>query len=336
MVNDQPTGGGGQDPQQYPREKDKADGYPHGHTPYPANQYPPQQYPSQQYPSQQYPPQQYPPQQYPPGGHPPPLPGQPAHANEGFDFPPMRNQWGHSSTPTFTAPVGLRAFDAISYGWKKFSANMGTWLAFMALFGVIVVICYVAVVGAVVADLAASGALDDPTYDVAADSGLSIRMIVGTSVAGVVAYFGTAVLVRGSLLELDGAKPTFGAFWQLRNVGNVAVFAVVASIVNALLSGMVDPYIGIGVSIVWGIAVWFALHFLLDRGLSAAGALAANLRLVVAHPGPLALLFVTLTALNVVGALLCLIGLIFTVPVSTVATTYAYRVLTGGPVSTAP
>ncbi len=250
-------------------------------------------------------------------------------------FHAMGDHWSYSVISTYVEPTSLRVSDAIIYGWNKFRANMGTWIAFMALFGVVGFVAYVAIFSAVFLHIAASGALEDPTYD-AGDGGLSIGLIAGTSLTGILMYFGTAVLTRGALLELDGRRPTFGSFWRLPNVANVAVFAVVSSIVNAVLGGAVEPWASVLVGIVWGIVVWFAVHFLLDRGLSAPRALAANLRLVASNPGPLALFILTLSALNVAGALLCLLGLIITVPVTMIATAYTFRVLAGGPVSVAP
>ena len=319
MVNDQPTGGGGHDPQY-----DRPENQPYEPGPY-SGQYPPNQYPPNQFPPNQYPPSQFPPNQYPPNQYPP---GQ---------YPPMGNQWGHSPQPTYIQPATLRVGEAISYGWKKFVANIGTWLAFMGLFAAILLVFYVALFAVTFNNLTASGAYDDPSYDATfVENGLSAGMIVGTSVAGIIGYFASALLVRGSLLELDGATPSFGSFWRLPNVGNLTVFAVVASVLNAVLNGALHPIIGIFVSFVFGIAIWFVLQFLLDRGTSAMGAVAANLRLLASSPGPLALLFMTLVALNLGGALLCGLGLILTVPVTMIATTYAYRVLTGGTVSTAP
>ena len=116
MVNDQPTGGGGHDPQH-----DRPENQPYEPGPY-SGQYPPNQFPPNQYPPNQFPPGQYPPGQY----------------------PPMGNHWGHGLQPTHIQPTSLRVGEAISYGWKKFVANIGTWLAFMGLFAAILLVFYVA------------------------------------------------------------------------------------------------------------------------------------------------------------------------------------------------
>ena len=47
------------------------------------------------------------------------------------------------------------------------------------------------------------------------------------------------------------------------------------------------------------------------------------------------LLILALAAINLVGAIPCGLGLLVTMPVSVIALTYAYRVLTGGPLSPA-
>ena len=46
--------------------------------------------------------------------------------------------------------------------------------------------------------------------------------------------------------------------------------------------------------------------------------------------GPLILLFILAFLINLVGALLCGVGLLFTYPITAVAIAYAWRTLTGG------
>jgi uncharacterized membrane protein len=54
------------------------------------------------------------------------------------------------------------------------------------------------------------------------------------------------------------------------------------------------------------------------------------------HWGTLFLLGLALIGLNIVGFLLCCVGLLFTVPITAVAHAYAYRTLAGEPIAPVP
>ncbi len=340
-MNDQPSGAGGHDPQ---------------HQGYPGQQgYPPQAYPQQgAYPDHggfpapiDYPPSQgnYPsagvdPAQQgapPPYGSYPPPPGAYAQYPQA-QYPqaqyPQPGQWGYGGPPLNVAPPELRAGAAIAYGWKKFVANIGVWLGFMGLYGAVLVVFYVVFVGILFATLFSSSAFENSNYGADYDtSGITATITIGSALVGVLSYFAGAVLIRGALLELDGARPTFGSFWRLRNVANIAIYAVLLAVINAATSALGNVFVAIAVGIVVGIMFWFVLQLLLDRGLPFHEAVIANATLLARAPGQLALLLLGLGALNVAGGLLCGLGLVFTVPTSLIAMSYAYRVLSGGFVS---
>jgi hypothetical protein len=355
-VNDQPSGAGGGDPQPGWQPEQSANphpqqgGYPAQPWNYPPaeNNYPPAQggYP----PYGGYPPQpgNVPPRGIdpPPNPHPYPYPyPQPQdHNSQNPNLPypnpapfPQVDQWSnHRPPPAAAPPTALRAGSAIAYGWTKFTANIGVWLGLMALYGAITVLFYTVFFFALFALLFSSSAFESSGYGVEFDNvGTTLGALAVSAVAGVVGIFAAAVLTRGSLLETDGARPTFGEFWRLRNIANIALYACVFSIMNAAAASMGNQYIGLGISLVLGILFWFVPQLLLDRDMPFHVAVVTSVSLLGRAPGASALLFLMLLAMNVVGGLLCGIGLLFTVPISVIAVTYSYRVLSGGFVSAA-
>ncbi|WP_068376122.1 hypothetical protein [Rhodococcus sp. EPR-157] len=344
MLNDHSSGGSGHDPQQNSPEHRPEPNPPAPGAGPPQGPYgPPAEYPYQQggyppppgnYPP---PPGNYPP---PPGNYPPPPGNYPPQGGcpsypQGYNqFPPGPQQYGPPQQYG-TQPATLSVGAALTYGWKKFVANIGVWLAFMALFGGLLVAFYIVAVAVVFTTMLAAESTEDSAFASAADgTGFSVGTMVMTSIAGILGFLASAVLIRGALLELDGVRPGFGAFWRLPNVGQLVLFGIATAVISGVVN-TVDPFVSLAFSLLLGIAIWFAVQFILDRGMSALTSVVANIRLLGSSPGQLALLYLALVGINLVGAVLCGIGLIFTVPMTMIATTYAYRVLTGGPVSPA-
>ena len=121
-----------------------------------------------------------------------------------------------------------------------------------------------------------------------------------------------------------------GSFFRFSNLG--AVFGLV--IVVGLVVG-----VGFVLLIIPGIVLlyltWYALTFAIDRNDGFGAAFSNTFRLTTQHFGKLFPLAIVCALLNVVGAVLCLVGLLVTIPVTLIAGTYAFRVLTGGVVSPA-
>ncbi|MDX6324006.1 MAG: hypothetical protein QOK15_360 [Nocardioidaceae bacterium] len=76
----------------------------------------------------------------------------------------------------------------------------------------------------------------------------------------------------------------------------------------------------------------FTLFFVVDRGEDAVTAIRSSVRLVGSHSGALVVFFLATTALYVVGACLCGLGLLVAVPVVTCAQAYTFHRLLGDPI----
>ena len=291
--------GGEPDPQQggYPP--------PPGSYPPPGNYPPPQgNYP----PAGGYPPPQgnYPPPQGhypPPGGYPPPPGNYPPQG--GYPPPPGNYPPGSSQYGGFGAPTQLNVGEAIGYGWKKFSQNAGVWIAFVVAAALIQFVINVIFGG----------------FDT---NELSALSIIGAIVSVFVSILIQAAYVRGALHETDGNRPSFGSFFQFENIGAVVVASLLVSLMTV---------VGFILLIIPGFIVifltWWTLQFVIDRNEQPVDAIKSSFRAISSNVGPLLLLALALVGINILGAIPCGLGLLVTIPLTIIASTYAYRVTTG-------
>lgn len=274
------------------------------------------------------PPGGYPPPDPPPGNYPPPPPGgypPPPGPGGGYPPPPPPGnypppQGGYPPPPGSYPPPppaydsgygqpgpgsGLRVGDAISYGWRKFSGNALSWVVLMLIAGAI-----------------------QALLNWAFASGNNAVSVIGGLVSIIVGYLLQAAFVTGALQETDGTKPSIGSFFQIRNVGAV----IVASFLIGVLAT-----VGLILCIIPGVIAIFltfwTLQFVIDQNRDPIGAIKSSYQAISSNWGTLLLLALALFGLNILGAIPFGLGLLITVPLSIIASTYAYRVTVGGPVA---
>ena len=121
---------------------------------------------------------------------------------------------------------------------------------------------------------------------------------------------------------------TIGSFFKPRNVGNVIIAGLIVGILTE---------IGLFLCVIPGIVVSFLLMFtivaLLDRNLSPIDAIKNSFEITTKNVGNAVLAWLVMAAIVVVGALVCLVGLIVAAPVAALFQVYTYRRLTGGQVA---
>ncbi|WP_241256324.1 hypothetical protein [Rhodococcus sp. KRD162] len=258
----------------------------------------------------------YPP---PPGNYPPPPGNFGNYGNQGFGQAPLAPN-----------PGRLEVGTALSYGFDKFKANAGPWLGVTAIvWAVGIFVFFVTFASTLTAAIAAADRGDSAV--VATTSGVAI--VIG-AIATFVSYLVSAAFVRGALDETgEQQAPAFGRFFQFTNVPQIAILALIGAVVSLVLSFI--PFVGTLLSVIIGFLLTFALTFLVDRNQTAIESIKSSVDLTVKNIGPLILLLLLLAVINIVGALLCGLGLLVTLPVSVITINYAYRVLTGAPVSPA-
>lgn len=218
--------------------------------------------------------------------------------------------------------------EALGFGWARFKANWLFWVLFVLLTFAVGALFNASSFGdfqeineaAMRGDISAQAA-----------SGVSF----GSSLLGLVGSLLTSVLgalgINAALREVSGEKASWGTLFKTDSYGMIilaALLLLVASFVGALLCGL-----GL---IVLAIFAPFTYHGVVDKGQNAWTAFTSSFRLVGQNFGAVFVLELALLGINIVGALLCGLGLFVTIPLSILALAYAYRRITTGPVAAGP
>ncbi|WP_430335286.1 hypothetical protein [Rhodococcus sp. ACT016] len=155
-----------------------------------------------------------------------------------------------------------------------------------------------------------------------------VTSVVGTLVITIVGYLLEAAFVTGALQETDGTKPSIGSFFQLRNVGAIIVACFLVGVLTTvgfillIIPGLIFVFLS-----------WWTLQFVIDQNQDPLTAIKSSFGAISSNWGTLLLLALALIGLNILGLIPLGLGLFITVPMTIIASTYAYRVTVGGPVS---
>jgi uncharacterized membrane protein len=214
--------------------------------------------------------------------------------------------------PPGDAPIGgasapFSVGDAVGYGWNAYWKNVGPMiLIVLAIWLVNVLLSIIAL-----------------PFD-----NQFMRFIIQL-IAWVVSLLLALGLIRATLALTRGEKPEVSMLFETDNFGPYLIAAILFGIATT---------IGFILCIVPGviIAVFYGFYgfVIIDKGeQSPIDALKRSQALVSGHFGAVLGLAVVLILINIVGALLCGVGLLFTVGISAIAWAYAYRALSGEPVA---
>lgn len=243
-----------------------------------------------------------PPGSVPPGAYPPPA--DPAWGTPDNGMPPQGAP-GYGAPPGYAGAPGLNIGRALGFAWDRFRANPIPWIA-ITLVGFVAYLMVTVVV------------------NVTHMNSLMPVVLIGL-LAAVVVWLLQAAMIRGALYETDGTPPDFASFFGFVNAGNVLITALlvfVAACVGAVLC--IVP------ALVVGYLCMFSLHYVIDQDLDPFSAIKSSVQLVVSNFVPTLLLALTVAALTIVATALCGIGLLVVGPLTIIAVTYSYRMLTGG------
>lgn len=224
---------------------------------------------------------------------------------------------------------------AFSWGWKKFQENIGPILIAVLVYLVILVVIQLLVVFGVSAALLSTPTttIDPQTgaFTTTGGSGLFAVILVNAlsiAVSVLVAAFLQAAVIRGGLMIANGRRLEVGHMFSFDNFGRVLGAAVIVALLTAV--GVVFFYVG---ALVVYFFTAFTMFFVIDRDLDPLSAIKASANLAKNNVGAVVLLLLAVFAANVVGAIVCLIGLLVSIPVSYLAMTYGYRRLQNEPVA---
>ena len=248
----------------------------------------------------------------PPPGPPPGLPPQPPAppGGGGFGGPP-----GGGFTPPPAQPYGsggeqpqLDVGSAISYGWKKFTENVGPFIILM-----LVVLVVTFVLNLVRGFLVPS----DNTGFVALVLGLFLSVVVY-----VITMIVQAGVYRAGLGVTKGVTPSVS---QLTETGNIGTY-----ILTSILVGL-GTFVGLILCIIPGLIFFifaaYAPIIALDKGLDPIESLKQSFGYVKDNFGQVFLILLVSYIVYVIGACLCGVGLLVSAPVALVAIIYSYRAL---------
>lgn len=260
-------------------------------------------------------------------------------ASDGKWYPPEQAPGG---TPAPTgggaAPSGGEPTvgEAISYGWAKFQANVGGLIvAALIGFGIMLVLTLIGWIAILGTFIGSSGGCDvnETTGRVTCDGGpgIFVTLIAYALFLGLV-YFGQflfdMLMIRAGLLTTSGEALEPSKLLNTAGMGPYLIGAILMTILAV---------IGFVFCIIPGILVLifgrFFGYYILDKNMAPVDAIKASFNFVKDNFGKVFLFLLAVMAINWVGAILCYIGLLVTMPLTAIATAYFYKRYDGQPVA---
>jgi len=251
----------------------------------------------------------------PPGGMPPqgPPPAAPPpggfSGGGGFAPPPAQPYGGGGGGQVPRLEVGA----AISYGWKKFTENIGPFVLLMlAVFVASIVITLV------------------QRFLTPSDGGFLglIWSLLIAFVGYVLISIVQAGVWRAGLGVTRGETPSVA---QLTETTNIAPYILTSIAVGFI--GVIGLALCVLPGIIWFFLTAFAPLLALDKGLSPVEAITTSINWVKGNAGQVFLVLLVAGLVYFAGWLVCCIGLLVSAPVALVAITYSYRALNNEPVA---
>lgn len=208
------------------------------------------------------------------------------------------------------APGGASRFsvgDAVGYGWTAYWKNIGPMLVITIV--VIAVQVILNLIGSVTGNFFLS----------------LILSIIGFVVAMIL----TMGLFRASLAVVKGQTPEVSMLFETEGLANF--------VIAAILFGLM-VWVGLILCIIPGIILFIVFMFygfviVENPTTSPIDALKKSQEMTKGRLGELFVFGLAIVGINIVGLLLCGVGLLFTYGISYIAVAYAYRTLRGEPVA---
>ncbi|MET0435342.1 MAG: hypothetical protein ABW025_14355 [Cellulomonas sp.] len=256
-----------------------------------------------------------------------PPPGQPYPPQQPYPQPGYAQQ--PYGAPAYGAPTaGTSVGDAFSWGWTKFTQQVGPFLlgvlAYLAVIVVVTAVLFAVILGGTVASV------DPDTQELrnGAGVGLVFGYLVVAAVALLLSAFMQAGVTRATLEVADGRRIEVGTFFRFDDFGKVVVAALLVGLGTA-----VGTLLFVIPGLVFAFLAQFTLFFVIDKRMAPVDAIRASFTLVGRNLGAVLLLFLAVYAANLVGSALCGVGQLVSFPVGLLATTWMYRRLQDEPVA---
>ncbi|HIZ34696.1 MAG TPA: hypothetical protein H9815_02870 [Candidatus Ruania gallistercoris] len=260
---------------------------------------------------------------------PPPGPdsyGQYGQPGPGYNGPPQAPQF-NANPYAQPYPQQFSVGAAISYGWNAVFKAGGFWIGLTVIAWLVVVLVSFLLNPAVSASFEGFGT----DYSRVAVPGFTVMGLVANLITGIITGIMGGVFANGGLRQTAGQKPSFGEAFTVPNMQNVLIWAVVWTVVSGLLT-TISSALSI-VTLVVGFLTLFAYPFIIDRNMSWIDGVKGSVQMVTQNLGSTILLMLALLGINIVGALLCGLGLLITAPLSVAASVFAYRSFSQQPIA---
>lgn len=129
-------------------------------------------------------------------------------------------------------------------------------------------------------------------------------------------------LIRISLEFVDGKKPQFSDLFHTKNLVNFILVSLIRGVIT--LIGFILLIIP---GIIFSIRLQYVTYLIIDKNLPPVDAVKKSWDMTKGNVWNLFFLGILLFLINVLGAILLLVGLFVTVPLTMLATTFVYRKL---------
>jgi uncharacterized membrane protein len=222
-----------------------------------------------------------------------------------------------SSAQGFSAP------EAIAWGWKKFTENVGAVIiAMLTLLAITLIVGFLgaALGGGFSAESPMQGPLQFESAGVGQFLAQLIQSVVGVFLGGVAAK---------AALEVTEGKPFdfFGAFGkvnlvQLLIAGVLVGLATVIGFVLLIIPGLIVMFL-----------TYFTTYAIVDEGKSAIDGIKHSVKLISDNVGDSLVLAILNILVVIAGVIALCVGLLVAIPVTMFATAYAYRSFNGQPIA---
>ncbi|HEY5186779.1 MAG TPA: hypothetical protein VIM19_18180, partial [Actinomycetes bacterium] len=225
--------------------------------------------------------------------------------------------------------------EAFNWGWAKFQQNAGVIIVAALIYLVAIAVVYFVwiLIGSAIFTSKASISVNQTTGQISTTGGTGFFMTllfsaISAGIFFVLFAFLQASVIRGALAIADGKKLDLGMMFKTDDLGVVLVAALIVGALS--LVGVLACYVG---TIVVSFFTAFYLFFVLDKKQGAWESVKSSFSLVSKNIGNVIVLIIGVFIAYFIGAILCGIGLIVTVPVALLALTYGYRRLQGDPIA---
>jgi len=210
---------------------------------------------------------------------------------------------------------------AIGYGWNKFKASPATQVPTLLMIGIVIL-----VISFLIRLIVVGGMTDS-------DSGLGAVLLaaaISSAITGLIVQVLTAGLLKGGLNVADGREFSMGQLFEGWDKAQVVIAAVIIGVLT-----FIGTFLCYFPALIVGYLTQFTIPFIVDKNMSATDAIKASFRLCVDNLGATILWYLLAIVCIIVGAILCLVGLLVAAPVVLIGLAYTFRRLQGEAVSPA-